>query len=66
MKKFIVASLSTFFAINIFAADVKDFVEQCPKIAKVLYENDSIRMLFVKQAKWFVRSLIVVKRHDPQ
>jgi len=34
-----------------FAADAKDFVAVCPKNTKVLFENETTRIILVKQAR---------------
>jgi len=51
MKKLFIAIFVALFASASFAAGEKDFVEICPKVAKVLFENESVRMLLLKQAK---------------
>lgn len=51
MKKILFLAL-TMMCVNFsFAADAKDFVAVCPKTAKVLFENETIRMLLLKQSK---------------
>jgi len=51
MKKLIIPIIVTLIAPVSFAAGEKDFVEICPKVAKVLFENETVRMLLLKQAK---------------